>query len=195
MIPFRLPAATGRGAIGIFGGSFNPAHAGHAHAALTAQRRVGLPVVWWIVARGNPLKDDTGDFPARLASARRIAPPRKHVVSDLEMRAGLRYTVDVVAALRRRAPGVRFVWIMGSDNLRHFHRWKGWRKIASLVPIAVITRPGASPVRMTPFSRKFAAARIPEAQARLLPDLPAPAWVFLRVRNNPLSSTALRTLS
>src|SRR6266700_1688109 len=105
--------------IGLFGGSFNPAHSGHLYVSLTAMRRLGLDYVWWLVSPGNPLKDgrDMASFEKRLASARRTARHPRLIVSDIERQLGTRYTIDTVAALQRRFPAIRFVWLMGSDNL------------------------------------------------------------------------------
>jgi nicotinate-nucleotide adenylyltransferase len=181
--------------IGLFGGSFNPPHAGHRQASLVALRRLGLDAVWWIVTPGNPLKDNRALPPmeARIAEARRIADhPRIHV-TGLEAWAGGRYTVDLLRNLVRLAPEARLVWIMGSDNLLQFHRWRGWRRIAATLPIAVIDRPGSThrAVR-APAAAALGRWRLDESDARLLPTQPAPAWVFLHGPRSHLSSTALR---
>lgn len=187
-----LPGPARGLAIGLMGGSFNPAHDGHLHIARTALKRLRLDAVWWIVARGNPLKTEHGSFADRYASARAMAGRGRMRVSDIETALGLTYTADTVAALQRAAPTARFVWIMGADNLASFHRWKDWQGLARRLPMAVIARPGARISRAGPFSRKFAAARIPEAEAASLARRPAPAWVYLRARENAASSTALR---
>lgn len=188
----RLPGPARGLAIGLFGGSFNPAHAGHLMVAETALRRLRLDAVWFIVARGNPLKSDHGDFGKRFASASQLArSPRLHV-SDMEERLGLTYSIDTIRKLQSSAPDARFVWIMGADNLHGFHRWKDWQDIAARLPVAVIARPGARISRSSAFARKFARARIPEALAPTLARRAAPAWVYLRVRENSVSSTALR---
>ncbi|MFN7055150.1 nicotinate-nucleotide adenylyltransferase [Hyphomonas sp.] len=193
-MPLPGPArGRGRGlTIGLMGGSFNPAHAGHLHVAETALKRLQLNAVWWIVARGNPLKAEHGSFEARLASARNMAQGRRMRVSDIEARLGLTYTVDTVAALKRAMPGVRFVWIMGADNLRSFHRWRDWERLARAVPVAIIARPGSRISRASLFTRKFAYARICERDAVSLGRRAAPAWVYLRAREHALSSTQLR---
>lgn len=188
----RLPGPAKGLAIGLFGGSFNPAHAGHLLVAETARKRLKLDQVWWIVARGNPLKSDHGDYAARLASARVLARSPGMRVTDLEAQLGLTYSIDTLRALQKAAPEARFVWLMGADNLAGFQRWKDWEEIARRVPIAVIGRPGARITRATAFARKFARHRLPEADAAKLPHSTPPAWVYIRVRENALSSTALR---
>jgi len=185
--------------VGLFGGSFNPAHDGHAHVAETALRRLGLDRVVWLVSPQNPLKDarDSAPLADRMASARAAAAHAAAgpamVVSDFETRVGTRWTVDTLRALTARHPGVRFVWLMGSDNLATFHRWRGWTDIMRMMPVAVIARPGSElDSRTAPAAARFAAARVPASKARLLPGLEAPAWTYLTAPLNPRSSTALR---
>ncbi|ABI76321.1 nicotinate (nicotinamide) nucleotide adenylyltransferase [Hyphomonas neptunium ATCC 15444] len=188
----RLPGPAKGLAIGLFGGSFNPAHAGHLLVAQTALKRLKLDEVWWIVARGNPLKSDHGDYAVRLASARAMAQGAGMDVTDIEDQLGLTYSIDTVRALIKAAPDARFVWLMGADNLAGFDRWKNWEEIARTLPIAVISRPGAPITKPSFFSRRFARHRLPEPQAAALAYTQAPAWVYIRTRENPTSSTALR---
>ena len=180
-------------AVGLFGGSFDPAHQGHARVAETALRRLGLDRVVWLVSPQNPLKSArAAPLDQRIAGARRLARGPRMIVSDAENRLGLRYTIDVIAALRRRHPGVRFVWLMGADNLLQMHHWRDWRGVFHVVPVAVIARPG--PVRrlFAPAARRFAANRLPVRAATLLAACDPPAWVYLNVRLRQESSTALR---
>ena len=177
--------------IGLFGGSFNPAHAGHMHVAATALERLELDWVWWIVARGNPLKSDHGDFAARLASANAIADHPRMRVLDIEQRHELTYSIDTITGFQARNPTARFVWLMGGDNLAHFHKWKDWDAIAARVPIAVIARPGAS-LGASEFETRFAAARLPETDAATLPNRPAPVWTYLTGKMVNVSSTQIR---
>lgn len=192
MIRPRLPGPAKGLAIGLFGGSFNPAHAGHLLVAETARKRLKLDQVWWIVARGNPLKSAHGDYAARLASARALARSPGMRVTDIEAQLGLTYSIDTLRALQKAAPDARFVWLMGADNLAGFQRWKDWEEIARRVPIAVIGRPGTRITRATAFARRFARHRLLEADAANLSQATPPAWVYIRVRESALSSTALR---
>lgn len=181
--------------VGLFGGSFNPAHDGHLHVAETALNRLGLDRVVWLVSPQNPLKSahETAPLGERMASARNWAKGPSMIVSDVETRIGTQWTVDTLRALRARHPGVRFVWLMGSDNLAGFHRWRGWTDIMRMMPVAVIARPGSMlESRSAPAARRFSSWRIPEAQARLLAQLEAPAWTYLTAPLNRSSSTALR---
>jgi nicotinate-nucleotide adenylyltransferase len=184
-------------AVGLFGGSFNPAHDGHAHVAETAMRRLGLDRVVWLVSPQNPLKSaaDSAPLVERMASARRAAAivGPSMIVSDVETRMGTQWTIDTLRALVARHPGVKFVWLMGSDNLASFHRWRGWTDIMRMMPVAVVARPGSMlESRSAPAARRFASSRVSSREARLLPDMPAPAWTYLRAPLNPRSSTALR---
>ena len=181
--------------VGLLGGSFNPAHEGHAHVAETALARLRLDRVVWLVSPQNPLKSrrDSRPLEWRMASAARFAQGPAMSVSDAETRLGVRYTYDTLRLLKARWPGVRFVWIMGADNLADFHRWRGWIDILRLMPVAVVARPGSLlNSRFAPAARRFAHARRPAATAPLLPGATPPAWLWLTAPLNPQSSTLLR---
>ena len=181
--------------IGLLGGSFNPAHRGHRRISLAAHRALGLDEVWWLVSPGNPLKPAKGMAPyeARIASARAMARRAPIRVSDFEIHAGTRYTVDTVAAIQRRYPQHEFVWLMGEDTLPDFHKWKNWRKLAASVPIAVLSRPGydddARAARAMGWLRGFVH---PAATAKSWTDWSVPAITFLRLPPDPTSATSLR---
>jgi nicotinate-nucleotide adenylyltransferase len=190
-----LPPHTRGMRIGLFGGTFDPPHAAHRAACLLAMRRIGLDRVWWLVTPGNPLKDTSGLAPLseRLAAARKLAHHPRIDVTDLEADLGVTYTFATISYLIRRCPGVDFVWIMGADNLRSFHRWQRWRDIARLVPIVVIDRLGPSLYSTAGAAgQALAWARLPESAARTLPQRTPPAWIYLHGLKSPLSSTALR---
>jgi nicotinate-nucleotide adenylyltransferase len=191
----RLPRhATGM-TIGLFGGSFNPPHDGHRLVTLTALRRLGLSRIWWIVTPGNPLKNTRSLPPqaGRIAAARRLMPEPVVDITGFEAEIGTRYTLDTLRYLKRRCPGVRFVWIMGADNLVQFHRWQGWRAIAHLMPMAVVDRPGATLKAMaSPAAKALARHRKPESGAPRLAHMKSPSWLFLHGPRSTLSSTALR---
>jgi nicotinate-nucleotide adenylyltransferase len=190
-----LPFHTGGMRIGLLGGSFNPPHFAHRAISLFAIKRLKLDRVWWLVSPGNPLKDHATlrDLDERAEAARRMANDPRIDVSCLEAVIGTRYTADTITYLRRRASGLRLVWIMGADNLAQFHRWQNWRRIASEVPIAVIDRPPQSFRAMAaPAAQALSRYRLPENQAGRLADQRAPAWVFLTGMKLNLSSTGLR---
>ena len=181
--------------IGLLGGSFNPAHGGHRRISAFALRALGLDEVWWLVSPGNPLKPEAGLAPlaARLASAHRAARNLRVRPTAIEATLGTRYTADTLAALRRRYPGHRFVWLMGADNLAEFHRWRDWRTIARTTPIAVIARPGydrdARQSQAMGWLRRFVR---PASQAKMWTQWRPPALVLLRFRPDPTSATRLR---
>ena len=181
--------------IGLFGGTFNPPHEGHRLASLAALKRLGLDCIWWLVTPGNPLKDNAG-LPAlerRMAAAQALAAHPAILVTGFERELGARYSFETIAALKQRCPGVHFVWIMGADNLAGFHRWQHWRRIARMLPICVIDRPGAT-LRAVHgrAAAVLAPARRDESDGRLLPLKRAPAFMFLHGPRSAQSSTALR---
>jgi nicotinate-nucleotide adenylyltransferase len=179
----------------LFGGSFDPPHAAHLSASLLAMKRLALHRVWWLVTPGNPLKNTMGLAPLteRVAAARALARHPRIDVTDIEAEIGVRYSFDTVRYLVSHCPGVRFVWIMGADNLRSFHLWQNWRAIADLIPIAVIDRPGPSlRAASSVTAHALGSARIPERDAASLLSRPTPAWVLLHGLKSSLSSTALR---
>lgn len=190
-----LPAWAPGLRIGLFGGSFNPPHEGHRLASLVAMRRIGLDRVWWIVTPGNPLKRHEGlpDLDTRIAAARAVAHHPRIAVTGLEAGIGMRYTVDTIRYLKRRCPGVRFVWIMGADNLAQLPRWRRWRELVDLVPIATVDRPGSTFRSLHGRAAAvLAPGRLREADARLLPLCRPPAFVYLHGPRSTASSTALR---
>jgi nicotinate-nucleotide adenylyltransferase len=191
----RLPPHAPGLTIGLLGGSFNPPHAAHRALSLFVMKRLGLDRVWWLVTPGNPLKDVRRLPPLneRLATARAIARHPRIDVTGFEALIGTRFTYDTVTFLLRRCPKLRFVWIMGADNLASFHRWENWRALAALVPIAVVDRYGASLRAVAgPAAQALARMRIGENAANRLPRRRPPAWVFLHGLKSPMSSTALR---
>ncbi|QJP15946.1 nicotinate-nucleotide adenylyltransferase [Starkeya sp. ORNL1] len=191
----KIPPLAAGMRIGLYGGSFNPAHAAHRAASLLALKRLRLDRVWWLVSPGNPLKDNHAlpSLNERLAKARAVSHHPLLVPTGLEAGLGTRYSYDTVAALVRRYPAVRFVWLMGADNLASFHRWQRWRDIADLVPIAVIDRMGETfPAMSAPAAKALASRRIDESDAPCLASMRPPAWVYLHGLKSPLSSTQIR---
>ena len=185
----------GRGqVVGLLGGSFDPPHRGHVRITEEAIRRLGLDWVWWLVSPGNPLKrEGPAPLSRRIAAARALLRHPRIRVTDLESRLGTRFTAETLDGLQALYPEVRFIWLMGSDNLAQFHRWRDWRRIMARVPIAVLARPGARlPARFAPAARAFRRAQLNERDARLLARRAAPAWVVLNLPLIPLSSSDIR---
>ena len=180
--------------VGLLGGSFNPAHAGHLHVAELALRRLRLDQVWLLVSPGNPLKPAAGmaPFTERLAGAARIGDGRRVLASGIEAALRTRYTVDTMRLLLRRFPGVRFVWIMGADILEQLPHWRRWMDIVRRLAFVVLPRPRYSNRALAgQAAHRLRAERRPVREAALLPGA-APGWVFLPARQTALSATAIR---
>lgn len=191
----KLPHAEPGNRIGIFGGSFNPPHSGHRLVASTVLKRAGLDQVWWFVTPGNPLKShsDLAPLETRLRMTSGVADHPRMKVTAYEAVLGTPYTARTVMALRAMRPQLRFVWVMGADNLGSFHRWQDWRAIVQSVPIAIVDRPGASmSVLSAPMAKVYEKYRLDEQDAALLADMEAPAWTFLHTPLDRTSSTELR---
>jgi nicotinate-nucleotide adenylyltransferase len=181
--------------IGLLGGSFNPAHAGHRHISLMALRRLALDEVWWLVSPQNPLKPAKGmaTLARRMASARVAASHPRIRVTDIERRLNTRYTVDTVRALKRRYPGHAFIWLIGADNLAQMPAWKSWQTLFRCVAVAIFARPSYSLRALAgQAAHRFARSRLPERMAPSLALQKPPAWVFLRIRLHAASATAIR---
>ena len=190
----RLPLALPGTVIGLLGGSFDPAHAGHVHVTHEALKRFALDRVWWLVSPGNPLKP-RGPAPLdrRLAHARMLMRHPRVAVTGIEATLGTRYTADTLRGLRRLRPDLRFVWLMGADNLAQLHHWEDWRAIMTTTPVGVLARPGErTAARHAPAAQAFSRFRIPAARSRRLARARPPAWCFVDVPMHSASSSAIR---
>ncbi len=189
-----MPVARAGQVLGLLGGSFDPPHEGHVHISKAALKRFGLDHLWWLVSPGNPLKaHGPAPLPERMQAALAMMQHPRVTVTDIEAHLGTRYTAQTIAALRRRYPGVRFVWVMGADNLAQFHRWQDWRWIIETVPVAVIARPGQRlGARRSKAAKVYRQARITGRGAHVLGLLEAPAWSFINVPLSDQSSSAIR---
>ena len=188
------PYARAGQTIGLLGGSFDPAHKGHAHITREALKLFGLDRVWWLVSPGNPLKE-RGPAPLkqRMDAARELMDDPRVVISDFEARAGTRYTAETIAALQSSYPHLRFVWLMGADNLAQLHLWKDWREIMHRVPVGILARPGDRvAARNAPAARIFRRYQLHARQSHMLARAQTPAWCFINVPMQEISSTAIR---
>ncbi|RAP42005.1 nicotinic acid mononucleotide adenylyltransferase [Rhodovulum viride] len=189
-----LPTARAGMRIGLLGGSFDPAHEGHAHITRIALKRFRLDRVWWLVSPGNPLKSE-GPAPMarRIAAARAVMDHPRVEITDLEARIGTRYTAQTLKRLMALYPGVRFVWLMGADNLIDFHRWDRWRWILDNVPVGVLARPGQGvAARRSRAAITHARYRLSADRAPCLADRQPPAWCYLNMPMVDLSSSEIR---
>lgn len=190
----QFPYAAPGQVVGLLGGSFDPAHAGHVHITREALKRFGLDQVWWLVSPGNPLKEQ-GPAPLdrRMERAQQVMQHPRVQVTDIEAALGTRYTAQTLAKLRQSYPMVRFVWLMGADNLAQFHLWQDWQQIAQTVPMGILARPGQRiSARMSRAAALYAPYRIPGRHSQLLARADAPAWCFVNVPMHDASSTAIR---
>lgn len=180
--------------VGLLGGSFDPPHPGHVHLSREALKRFGLDRVIWLVSPGNPLKPDApASIEKRMQVAREMIDHPDILVSDIERRLGTRFTASTIAALQRNWPGVRFVWLMGADNLAQFHLWKDWQKIMQRVPVGVLARPKMRLAARGSFAaRVFAQQRLPSRASHLLGGAHPPKWCFTNIPMKAHSSTAIR---
>ncbi|MEM6373793.1 MAG: nicotinate-nucleotide adenylyltransferase [Pseudomonadota bacterium] len=188
--PLARPGQT----IGLLGGSFDPAHEGHVHITREAMKRFGLGRVWWLVSPGNPLKS-RGPAPLarRMARARAVIRDPRVTVTDIETHLGTRYTAETLNALMACYPGVRFVWLMGADNLAQLHQWQDWEWIMESVPVGVFARPGDRiSARMSRAAKVYGAYRISGRSSHLLARSDTPAWCFVNVAMSGQSSSAIR---
>lgn len=179
--------------VGLFGGSFNPAHGGHLHVARAGLRQLQLDEIWWLVSPQNPLKPSQPSWESRAETVRNLPLPPNMRVSDIELRYDTQFTVDLLTMLKTRHSDKQFVFMMGADNLLQLPKWRAWDKIIETVPIAVIARPGSSiRARLGQVARQYDFARIGEDQAHTLKDAAAPAWTYLTLPLDKRSSSAIR---
>jgi len=184
-------------AIGLFGGSFNPAHDGHMHVALTGLNQLQLDQIWWMVSPQNPLKSQQPPYENRVKTVDDLGLPHRMQISHMERDFGTQYTVDMLRKAKAKWPRSRFIFLMGEDNFKQLPKWKHWREIMDLAPIAVVSRPDSNGTariraRLGQAARMYANARVPEERADILKNTPAPAWTFLTPPHNAASSTAIR---
>lgn len=193
--PFKIPPTAPGMKVGLFGGSFNPPHSGHVHVSRIALKKLELDQIWWMVSPGNPLKNNANLLPLeeRLNLCNDITTHPDIRVTAFEAKFSVRYSADTLQILTGRRPATQFVWVMGADNFGNFHHWDRWRKIAQLVPLAIMDRPGStmSP-NSTPATHALSKFRLDERDACLLADAQTPAWTFLHSPRSFLSSTQIR---
>ena len=182
--------------IGLFGGSFNPAHSGHMHVALTGLRAFELDQIWWMVSPQNPLKPKQPSYESRVKTVEALGLPPKMRISHLETRFGTRYTIDTIKVAKNRFPETRFVFLMGADNLLQMPKWRDWHGIMNALPLGVISRPGKNnstlKARLGKAASVYRNNRVPELHSGIVKYCNAPAWCYVTPPMNSLSSSALR---
>jgi len=179
--------------IGLFGGSFNPAHKGHLHVAKAGLRELGLDHIWWLVSPQNPLKPEQPSYESRVETVKALDLPPRMAISAIEKEAGTNYTIDLLRLLKVRYPETHFVFVMGADNFAQLPKWRNWQDIMAHFPIAVISRPGESvKARLGQVARQYADYRLPEESAASLAEMTAPRWTYLTLPLDRASSSAIR---
>lgn len=179
--------------VGLFGGSFNPAHHGHLHVAKAGLRELALDQIWWLVSPQNPLKSTQPSYESRVATVNALNLPPHMTVSHIEQDSGTNYTIDLLKTLQIQYPTTKFIFMMGADNFAQLPHWYKWQEIISAYPIAIIARPGESiKARLSQTARQYANARLPEEQAHMLKEITAPCWTYLTLPLESVSSSAIR---
>ncbi|PCH82130.1 MAG: nicotinic acid mononucleotide adenylyltransferase [Hyphomicrobiales bacterium] len=192
----RPPYAENGMTIGLYGGSFNPPHQGHRHVATTALRRLGLDRIWCMVTPGNPLKksSDLQSLNSRMQAVANIMNHPRLDVTGFETNSGCQTSAETVTWLGDKFPAIRFIWIMGADNLENFHQWHDWQHIVASLPIAIVDRPGHTMRSVNGRAALVMARhRLQEYDAASLIQRDAPAWIYLHGPRTSLSSTTIRT--
>ncbi|MDJ0824819.1 MAG: nicotinate-nucleotide adenylyltransferase [Rhodobacter sp.] len=189
-----LPQARAGQVVGLLGGSFDPPHQGHVHITKAALRRFALDRVWWLVSPGNPLKPEgPAALERRMAAARAVMRHPKVSVSDIEARLSTRFTAETLQGLFKIYPGVRFVWLMGADNLASFHEWQQWEWIMRNVSIGVLARPGDRlAARCSKAAARYRNAMLRGRDSSLLSSSRPPSWCFVNVPMVNVSSSDIR---
>ena len=179
--------------IGIFGGSFNPAHDGHMHVASCGLRELALDRVWWITSKQNPLKNKQTEYDERADSIKSLGLKKRMEINHIEKKMNIQYSIQMIKALKVRSPNTKFIFLMGADNLSQFTKWKSWKEITLLVPIAVVARPGYGlKSQLSPTARYLSNHRLPEHKAHTLKYESPPTWTFITPPLNKNSSSTIR---
>ncbi|MBX4335413.1 nicotinate-nucleotide adenylyltransferase [Bartonella raoultii] len=181
--------------VGLFGGSFNPPHAGHLLVAKTAIRRLHLDQLWWMVTPGNPLKDcsQLRSLEKRMRLSFELIDHPKIRITGFEQVIGSKISVNTISHILTHYRGVHFVWIMGADSFATMHYWYRWHDIVSMIPIAIIDRPLAHMSAFSsPMAHIYRRFRVDERDSIRLPFMKPPAWIYLHGPLSFQSSTNLR---
>ena len=189
-----MPLATQGLRIGLLGGSFDPPHSGHMHISKWAIKEFSLDRIWWLVSPGNPLnKDAPADLDRRLSACNKLVNHPKVIVTDLERVFNTRYTAQTLTTLKSQYRGVRFVWLMGADNLAEFHKWDRWQDIMHMLPVGVMARPNQQlAANCSPAARIFRESRLSARSSTALPFKEAPSWSLLTGPMDDESSSKIR---
>jgi nicotinate-nucleotide adenylyltransferase len=181
--------------VGILGGSFNPAHAGHIHISNTARTLLGIDEVWWLVAPQNRLKSsvDMENFDKRLSYARLLTNGISYIkVLDIEEKNKLYASYMTINFLNSKSQRVKFIWLMGSDILDNFNNWLYPDSIAKKMYVAVVSRPNFSSSFLNTPQKTKLGKRLKNSKNKTIFLRKKPVWVFLKNRLLSISSSEIR---
>ena len=126
------------------GGSFDPAHKGHLGISKIAIKKLKLKKVYWVITKKNPFKNKTFySLEERVKYAKKISRTQKKIQTlYLDNIIKSSRIIDVVKYFIKKKNIQNIYFIIGSDNLIRFHKWKSWKKIVKLVKLIVFSRRG-----------------------------------------------------
>lgn len=129
--------------VGILGGSFNPAHAGHVHISKQALANLPIDCLWWSFTPGNPFKKKIAlpSVKERIEAARPLIDDPRIILSDIEEQLGIFRTHELCQALNVHFPDTTFIWIGGMDLSEQFHHWENWKDVLNAMPVVFFKRP------------------------------------------------------
>ena len=130
--------------IGLLGGSFDPAHKGHLGISNIAIKELKLKKIYWVITKKNPFKNKAFySLEERIKYAKKITKTQKKIkVIYLDNIIKSSRIVDVINYFIKKKKITNIFFIVGSDNLIGFHKWKNWKKIVKLVKLIVFSRKG-----------------------------------------------------
>ena len=181
--------------VGILGGSFNPPHPGHLYVSQVFLKTLQLDYVWWVVAKQNPLKvkNQYRSHQLRCDLAAKLIKHPRIIVTNIEKEVKSNYISDVLFYLKNKFPKIKFIWLMGADNLLQFNKWHNWQNIFRSFPIAVFDRGNDVYTSLKGESAiKFAKYKLPEHSLNRLTHK-TPSWGMIRKLKSSYSSTKINS--
>ena len=129
--------------IGILGGTFDPPHKGHLKISLTSIKKMELDLLYWVITKKNPFKNKSlFSLKERIIKCKKIIKKNKKIkIKYLDKIIKSSRTIDVVNFVNKES-NVDLFFIIGSDNLINFHKWRSWKKITKLAKLIVFSRNG-----------------------------------------------------
>ena len=180
--------------VGLLGGSFNPPHLGHVHISRVSLRMFDLGQIYWVYTNKNPLKKvGPSSFDDRVEKTKKLVKLPNIKLSPIEIRQNFHYSFQLLNFIQKRHRHIKFIWVMGEDNIIQFHLWKNWQWVARYVRIAVIARgKNRSLVNSSTFAQKYRTFRLKSSQSVQLQFFKPPVWCIVDSKKVNISSTDLR---